>query len=401
MKYQDKTAADDKSIAFDFQFYYFLYRLLQMKKGESVGFEVNDDVHTELSNNRQVFVQLKHTVKTKADGNPVNLSCLDKDLWKTLYNWSQVITDSTSGREDISEQIKFTQKTDFLLSSNKTDNAGNSLLINIRKFKDNEINQEGLKKIISALEEKTTDKDIKKYIKKVNSLPEDVFESFIKNIDFELELNDIITLCISTIEEKFYIRKHAEQIFRNLDSQLHQDNYYTIKERGKVIISYEDFFKKYRRFFDEVRSDKLQVISAISAIPDCLTQQTFIKQLIEIGDIDTDSDDIMRYTMEKIKCVDNIARWHQDGDITQKDIEKFAEEAVNRWRIIFKQTHKKTGCEKEKANNVVDEVRREKLKIIGQELDTDLSNGEFYELSDYPKIGWHKDWEQMYKENKK
>jgi hypothetical protein len=46
-KHQDKVSAGEIGIAFDFQFYYFLYRLLQMGKGESVGFEILDDVHTQ------------------------------------------------------------------------------------------------------------------------------------------------------------------------------------------------------------------------------------------------------------------------------------------------------------------------------------------------------------------
>jgi hypothetical protein len=55
MQHTDKTGAADKSIGFDFQYYYFLWRLLNLKTNETIGLEVMNDVHTELTNNRQVL----------------------------------------------------------------------------------------------------------------------------------------------------------------------------------------------------------------------------------------------------------------------------------------------------------------------------------------------------------
>jgi len=94
----EKTSAADKSIGFDYQYYYFLYRLLKMRRAESVGLEVKDDVHTDLACNRQILIQLKHTVQKKAGGTTNNLTQYDSDLWKTLSNWTKVITDKVAGR---------------------------------------------------------------------------------------------------------------------------------------------------------------------------------------------------------------------------------------------------------------------------------------------------------------
>jgi hypothetical protein len=43
---------------------------------------------------------------------------------------------------------------------------------------------------------------------------------------------------------------------------------------------------------------------------------------------------------------------------------------------------------------VLDSIRESKLTIAEQQLDTDMSNGTFYDLSDVPDIGWRKDWEK-------
>ena len=61
----DKTSAETKSIGFDYQYYFFLWKLLSLRTGESVGLEVKDDVHTKLNNDEQIFYQIKHTIKKK------------------------------------------------------------------------------------------------------------------------------------------------------------------------------------------------------------------------------------------------------------------------------------------------------------------------------------------------
>jgi hypothetical protein len=60
----DKTSAEDKSIGFDYQYYYFLNELLRLKSGQTAGYEVLDDVHIELADGNTLLIQLKHTVQT-------------------------------------------------------------------------------------------------------------------------------------------------------------------------------------------------------------------------------------------------------------------------------------------------------------------------------------------------
>jgi hypothetical protein len=57
-QHADKTSAEDKSIGFDYQYYYFLSKLLNLKKGQVLGLEVMDDVHSELNDNTKILVQL-------------------------------------------------------------------------------------------------------------------------------------------------------------------------------------------------------------------------------------------------------------------------------------------------------------------------------------------------------
>lgn len=59
----EKISSEKKSIGFDFQYYFFLWKLLSLKEGESVGLEVKDDVHTELDNDFHIYYQVKHTTQ--------------------------------------------------------------------------------------------------------------------------------------------------------------------------------------------------------------------------------------------------------------------------------------------------------------------------------------------------
>src|SRR5690606_29203297 len=117
---QEKTSADSKSIGFDYQYYYFLNELLQIKEGQTVGYEVKDDVHIEMRDGMETLIQLKHSISSTG-----TLSEKDEDLWKTISNWIDIITDSTLGRSASVSQIEFIKKTNFLLVTNKSNSSRN------------------------------------------------------------------------------------------------------------------------------------------------------------------------------------------------------------------------------------------------------------------------------------
>jgi hypothetical protein len=60
----EKTAAESKSIGLTTNII-FLWKVLLLQPNESVGLEVKDDVHTDLSNNHKILYQLRHTIKKK------------------------------------------------------------------------------------------------------------------------------------------------------------------------------------------------------------------------------------------------------------------------------------------------------------------------------------------------
>jgi hypothetical protein len=72
--------------------------MVQLKSGQSVGYEVKDDVHIDKPDGKQILIQLKHSIETKSDGKIFNLTEKDPDLWKTISNWVKIINDKAENR---------------------------------------------------------------------------------------------------------------------------------------------------------------------------------------------------------------------------------------------------------------------------------------------------------------
>ena len=401
--FTEKTNAIDKSIGFDFQFFYFLDAVLNMKIGESVGLEVKDDVHTQLNADKQILIQLKHTTQKTVSGSPVALSDLNIDLWKTISNWAQIISDASDNRGSIENQILFAQKTTFLLASNKSENGGNSFIKELNAYHIDNNRYQQVKDKLKALELKTESQIIKAYFNNIQSLNDEVLKIFMLHVKFELNEDDIIKRIKDSILGKVIAAHRVDEVFSKLHSNLHKDNFLATKAGQSIIISFKDFNSRYSKIFDDVRTKKL-VRHQFSFVPPAnLNNQTFIRQLLEIGDFKyEDSDSIIRYTTEKVMLENHLTKWVADGLLTTDDVDQMYEETKKIWHNRFKQAYRfadgMNGEEKRaKALEMIDELRCSALSVDLNPLETRMSNGVFYYLSEIPTIGWDQEWDKKFK----
>lgn len=389
----DKTAADDKSIGFDYQYYYFLHRVLKLGKRQSVGLEVKDDVHTELENDQQILIQLKHTTQRKRGGTLINLTTFDSDLWKTLSNWSKVIRDKDSGRITGKSHLTFVSKTEFMLVTNKSQT-------NTCRFIDVLESKKDSRKQLELLKSQTKDSKIKDYIQDVLYLSDPVLNAFLAKIHLEHNVEHVINLCKESIAENHVPEGRVDQLFRDLDSQIRQDDFISIKNGEKIIISFSDFSRKSRRFFDLARNTDLKISEYHESLPNNLMDQLFIRQLTDIGDLSKDDVEyISNYTRYMLTVKTNLLQWQSGGELTFEEVAKFNGEAKLRWQNRFRAIHRKKNKKNgiDLALKVLDEMRMEKLMLGSQNMGTEFSNGEYYYLSDIPEIGWLSNWEAKYK----
>ena len=393
--FTEKTSAGDTSIGFDYQHYYFLYRILNLGTGQSVGLEIKDDVHTELGADFNILYQLKHTAQTNAVGAPVALAELDADLWKTLYNWSQVVSDKVDGRKEIAAQRAFVARTEFHLISNKSLSKTNTFLKLLVEFQETG-KFEALDAHIKSLSEKTQDADIRKYILSVKGLEENVRKEFLDHVRFELDVDDIIGKVKNSIREKIIDPEKIDAVFERLDSRISSENFLAVKSGAALSISFEQFATRYGKIFEDARNKKLVPHRFQPVLPDDIFAQRFIKRLIEIGALSVaDGERAVDYTRQKIRLSTNLERWVQEGNVVGDEVDDFHNEVFSRWDNEFYRLFDKCSSMDEvidSAFELLRMLRRERFKLSGTELDTQLSNGELYHLSDIGRIGWHRDW---------
>lgn len=104
-----------------------------------------------------------------------------------------------------------------------------------------------------------------------------------------------------------------------------------------------------------------------------------------------------QFTRFKLKLENNITKWYTEGEITIEEIENYRNQAKLKWLNKFRALSNKTDFDDNVSLEIINYLREVDLNLDGQNLGTELSNGEFYYLSDIPEIGWKKDWEK-YKE---
>jgi hypothetical protein len=394
--FTQKTSAADKSIGFDYQYYYFLDRLLNLRTGESVGLEVLDDVHLTVNTSLQLLFQLKHTTSVAADGKPVNLTALDDDLWKTMSNWSKVIVDPADGRAERDEQHIFIKKTEFHLVTNKSWSSGNLFLSKITEFLDELCGFSVVRSEVEALQQQTKNLTIKEYISDVLSLDDSVMAAFFKKLKFQLNEDEITDKIRRSISEKFI--DDIDDVFSRLDSNIREDNFINTKAGKPICITYEEFMSRYRKIFTSSRNKKLVYFNYKPVMPDNLLNQRFVNQLLHIGDVgDTDLEIIAEYTAQKLRLARNLSEWHQSGQLVADEISQFHNEVRVRWRNTFRAKFRPNRLPANilgAALELLDVLRENRFKIAEEELNTEMSNGELYHLSDSDVIGWHPDWEK-------
>ena len=356
----ESTSADKTALGFDFQYYFFILKLLYLKPGESVGLEVLDDVHTtNLDNNCQIYYQVKHTIHENT-----KLRTRDPDLWKTLSNWSKVIVDKNDGRDNENEQLEFLKKSEFVLFSNKLDNEKNEVINLINSFKQSSINLNGFISELESIKLRTKSETITAYINDLLSMDQAVLEKFILKINFELGKNDILPMIYEALKGKMVDEKNIEDVFRNLDSDIRKDNFITIKLGKKFEVSFDEFYAKYKIYF-QISASKLPIRPLISELPSIseMKEQIFIKQLLDIKDFESDDiDRLTRLTTHMLKLEDNIFKWFENGEITHNKYEDFHSNTKAVWENILT-SKKRRGLTQDKSLDMIDELRKERLVI--------------------------------------
>lgn len=402
LKLEEHTAGP-QSLGFDYQFYYFTYLALRLDLGQKVGFEVKDDVHIDKPDGTTVLLQTKHSILTNANGSIQNLSDLDLDLWKTLSNWTSFIKADSAGN--------FLDKHSFILVTNKNNNQNRFISALVKFHLDDDFDNFWSELI--EIEKKTNDKTIKTYFKTIKSIGKKKLRFFCAKLAIETGEDSIIQKIKDRIFESVRQRTLVDPIFDTLISNLHVSKYLEIKNRAKFEITLDEFNEKFGRCFQPAFESKpLPSRNIPILLPENLEEQIFIKQLLDLGEVVSGSNDIRNYTTQMLKFLNDFTLWTDDNYLLPTEILDFKEDSIVRWDNGFKSRYFKIKRRIDKgelisvledeiqelAIELIHQVREYNLEIRGYpSLGISASNGHYYALSNSLEIGWHFDWENKYK----
>jgi len=187
-------------------------------------------------------------------------------------------------------------------------------------------------------------------------------------------------------------------VFERLDSNIRTDNYIRIKEGQKVELDFDSFYSRYRTIFSTSREPLQLGRPFLPAFPDDIFAQTFVKQLLavnamKVGDIEK----AFEFTTNKLKIARFLDDWLQSGELVADEISAFHDDVKSKWRNAF--DHWCEDCLDHdvvnKAKELLYDLRKVEFSIANSKLNTELSNGELYHLSDEQLIGWHRDWKTL------
>lgn len=399
----DITSADSIQIGFEYQYLYFMSKLFQLHQGEEVGYESLDDVHKiSFRDGKTYLYQLKHTIKTDAMGGSPNLTNLSEDMWKTLSNWSKLISDSSEGREKKKEQKTFINKSYFILVVNRKLNT-NDVVDYINQVKIGKMKCTSLIDYLNQLKDKTIDKSIKTYIEDVINLGVTVLELYIKHIEFVDTPSNLFEVLRDNIRDKMIPDEYIDDVLGKLYLELKEDFFDRVSHGQHQTINYAEWINNYRGIFNQCRSTLLPLRSYSPILPEHLEKQNFVKELIEIGAIDLAEDglsEIAELTNHYITIRLQLEAWHQEGKISLLMLQQFEKDSILQWKTIHRASHRHTATNKNldcsNALDCFDDVMKEKLSLLSTELGLSLSNGEFIWLADEEKIGWKYSWKERY-----
>lgn len=399
---QEQHTAGAQAIGFDYQFYYFMLLALELRHGQKIGFEVKDDVHIDKGDGTTTLFQTKHTVVENADGTVQNLTTLDSDLWKTLSNWADFIK---TGNKD------YLEKHSFVLVTNKNEN-NNDFIKSLIDFKTNKDYDKIIEKL-NELKTKTRDETIQKYIDNLLSLDKTKLSTFLSKLIIDTGIDEILEKVKEKILEKCVQDKFVVPIFEKLSSNFQETKYTDIKNRKNFEISFDDFKNKFGKCFQIAFQEKsLPKRELPILLPEDLESQTFIKQLIDIGEISSGSKYVEEYTTKMLKALNHFSFWVDENFVLPTDMDDFKKNSIHIWanefRAKYRQVENKISSGslvnelendiKNLAIELVDYMRKQDLSIpTYPSIGVEFSNGHFYALSDKLEIGWHFDWQNKYR----
>ncbi|WP_160069291.1 ABC-three component system protein [Sphingobacterium bovisgrunnientis] len=390
-KKASNTTADGSILGYLFQIERALLWLSELSNECIVGVEVDDDILVKLENGEsidKIYEQSKHSV-SKA----IPYSDHSIDLWKTLYNWINLIEDKKC---DIDKSI-------FSILSNKKI-PSNRLISKISKINDKSSSKE-IEDIIITLKDIAIKLPVKK--QKYGNKILDCSNDFLKQFLIRIQILDN-SYTHSSNEIKKHIKANLSvsedipfnKIYQSLFGFVLDNLIECWKERKEGLISVNSFNKQYNILIYEFL-EKPFFEKTIDSLPISVEEiegnrgKNFVKQL---SLIDCEDDEIIEAINDYVRAASERSRWARDGEISKANIEVYFQDLKTHWDSISRPKFKYSSDFKRTGYETFYETILYRGKILNFEpIQSYTNRGSYHYLCDSLKIGWHPLWKDLTK----
>lgn len=376
--------ADLQACGFDIQFVAFVNFLFDIKGGDVIAYEKEDDIVVSCTEGTKWLIQVKNSVDDNA-----KMTDADSDFWKTFDNWLSLYDLSESKEEFLKPGNR------FILYTNKE--LSNSFNEQIKNLRDGNC---GIEEVISFL--KKVEKEVSYYpvVKKMLDLDKIELNKFLHKVEV-IQVADSLRVLYEKFLIIYNMPTKADQIVSELLGDLYKEKINAAKNHQ--ILSYEksEFLKKYRGILQKVSDESLVPIQDdVVDIPQDVNEIPFIKYLDEI-DVLNLPDSIEEYYGNWF-CYNRSIQYYYSVQLMTPGLEKSMNStAKTLWSNSFRNKHRKINChslDTEKiyaAQDCFYEVMEKSIPFDNvRSIHPPFSSGWFLNMTndiDHPSICWHID----------
>jgi len=380
----NRHKADWQACGFDIQFVAFVNFLLDIKGGDVIKYETEDDIVVLCADGTKWLIQVKNSID-----DDTKITDADPDFWKTFDNWLTLYELSDS-KEDF---LNYDNR--FILYTNKI--LYNSFYKQIENLKQGIC---GIEEVISFLQKVNNTTSYYPIVEKMLKLGKVELRMFLLKVEVMQ-----VTNALGSLYEKFLVLYNnptkADQIVWELLGKLHTEKINAATNRKPLSYEKNAFLKEYRGILQKVSDESFTPIQDdVVKIPKDISEFPFIKYLDQIEVLNL-PDSVEKYCGDWL-CFCRSIQYYYSVQLMTPELEKsMNSSAKSLWTNSFQMCHrriKSTSTDDEKtdaAQNCFYDVIDKRIPIDDiRSIYTPFSSGWFLNMTndmEYPSICWHYD----------
>ena len=376
--------ADLQACGFDTQFVAFVNFLFDIKGGDVIAYETEDDIVVSCTEGTKWLIQVKNSVDDNA-----KMTDADSDFWKTFDNWLSLY--------DLSESKEYFLKSEnkFILYTNKI--LSNSFYEQIKNLRDGSCGIEDVILFLKKVEKKVSYYSV---VEKMLDLDKVELSQFLHKVEV-MQVADSLGALYEKFMEIYNKPTKADLIVSELLGKLYKEKINAAKNHQTLSYEKNDFLNKYRGILQKVSDESLVPIQDdVVDIPQDVKEIPFIKYLDEIDALKL-PDSIEEYYGNWF-CYNRSIQYYYSVQLMTPELEKSMNStAKSLWSNSFRNKHRKINCHSSDAEKIYAaqecffEVMEKNIPIDNtREIFTPFSSGWFLNMTndiEHPSICWHID----------